>query len=304
MSRVFTPTVPIMIGAARPSIRKVHFIEVGPRDGLQNETKVLDIYQKQELITALHQSGIRHIEAGSLVNYRKVPTMRGTREVLANIGSSVQATLGVLVPHVKELETLPPNANEIVLFVSASNTFNARNIGTDIEGAFERFGQIKEYISKNFGTKPLQIRGSISCCWGCPYEGETEISKILSIIERYLDLGATTIDICDTIGVATPLSTRGLLQEIFERFSTSNFSLHLHDTNGQAIDCALEGVSMGISTVQGSVGGIGGCPFSSKRVGNVDSVSLLKKLEEAGYETGVDTYALSNVKQWILKQLK
>lgn len=295
---IIIPSTPIRIGALKPSI---HFIEVGPRDGLQNESKVLTIQQKQTFISKLANTGISHIEAGSFVNYKKVPTMKDSREVLQGL-HHLDTKLSVLIPHVKELNDLPQNVSEIVLFVSTSNTFNQKNIGTTKEGAFERFQLMKQFLSLN--NKNVQIRGSISCCWGCPYEGQTDSNVIMQIIDNYISLGATTIDLCDTIGVATPQSVKELLSVVLQKYPARYFSVHLHDTNGLAIDCSLTALEHGIVTLQGSIAGIGGCPFSSKRVGNVDSLSLLHKVKESGYGVDIDLDALQEVKSWILHTLK
>lgn len=300
---IFTPSIPIMIGALPKRLKKIKFIEVGPRDGLQNESKMLTIEQKQVFITQLADTGIQHIEAGSLVNYNKVPTMKGTREVLSTLKGKHDTHFSVLVPHVKELASLPAAVSEIVLFASVSNTFNQKNIGTNVEGAFARFGAIKEYLMNNH-LSHIKLRGSISCCWGCPYEGDISRDTLFRMITQYSNLGCETIDICDTIGVATPQTTKELLEEILERFPSRYFSLHLHDNNGKAIDSALVGCSMGIDTLQGSIGGIGGCPFSSKRSANVNSLELLTKLKEERYDTGIDLYKLKEVQRWIQHILK
>jgi hydroxymethylglutaryl-CoA lyase len=285
----------------------VNFIEVAPRDGLQNESKVLSVPTKLEFIERLGQTGIRNIEIGSFVNYTKVPQMQGTKDIINSLNKHRNFGTSVLVPSYNQAlqlnEIHTDKLDEIVLFVSTSNTFNQKNIGTDIDGAFKRFEQIKEYI--NTKALPFAIRGSISCCWACPYEGYTPAIKIQEIIERYEKLGVDMIDICDTIGVATPKSTEQVVNVAFASLSKNTpLSLHLHDTNNLAVASALKGVELGIRNLQGSVAGIGGCPFSNKRVGNVDSIALIEALHASGYTTGIDVDYLKVVRQWILKQLR
>ena len=288
INRVFQPLKPF-----------INLIEVGPRDGLQNESKCLPVSTKVELIRRLTNAGVINIEAGSFVNYTKVPQMQGTNEVIRsckNFGNN----LSVLIPHKSQVKNIDEGVNELVFFVSASNTFNQKNINTDIEGAFKRFIDIKKELEEQKKTA-LTIRGSISCCWGCPYEGKVEEQAIKDVIRRYEDLGVDMIDICDTIGNATSSTTELLLSKIN---SYVPFSVHLHDTNGKAIESALMSVKMGIKTLQSSIAGLGGCPFSTKRVGNVDSVKLVRMLHSEGYDTGINVDELEKVGEWIKNELK
>ena len=152
----------------------ISVIDVGPRDGLQNETKILTVDEKAKLIYKLADANISHIEAGSFVNYSKVPQMAGTPELIQRVGSNINTYLSVLVPHVSQLKHVTSRVDEIVLFISASETFNKKNINTDIEGAFKRFQDIVKELNNthNYRYKMINVRGSISCCFGCPYEGE------------------------------------------------------------------------------------------------------------------------------------
>jgi hydroxymethylglutaryl-CoA lyase len=298
----------------RSNLKKVSIIEVGPRDGLQNESKQLSLPKKITFLQKCIDAGFQHIEAGSLVNYKLVPSMENTLECIQHSKTQHHTTLGVLVPHIREwnkyishpIHSLKDKKlNEIVLFVSCSEQFNSKNINTTRKGAFERFQTIVTSIR---ATHPhIRFRGSISCCWGCPYEKTTiqdTLPAIIECIEAYKALGVHMIDLCDTIGVATPETTRDLLEPILSQYDPSLFSLHLHDTNGLAVSCAMEGIHLGIRTLQGSLAGIGGCPFSSKRVGNVDTIDLCRQLYLSGYFTGINIEKAMDIKEWLVKELK
>ena len=151
----------------------------------------------------------------------------------------------------------------------------------------------------NLHNKNIKLRGSISCCWGCPYEGKVDYEIIDNIIQRYIDLGVNMIDICDTIGIATSETTEILLSKILNKYPTELFSLHLHDTNGLAIESVIKGVNMGITTLQGSLAGLGGCPFSSKRVGNINTLKILKYLHYSGYYTGINIEKCEQIEKWL-----
>jgi len=286
--------------SVRPFIK---VLEVGPRDGLQNEQRVLPVATRSELVHRLDDAGLRHIEVGSLVNYKKVPQMHSTLELLKDC-YDVDAKVSVLVPNHKQLHQLPKHVDEIVLFVAASDTFNQRNINTNIEGAFKRFEDIISELKRLHFYNRISIRGSISCCWGCPYEGMIDPHTVVDIIKGYERLNVDMIDLCDTIGVASPKSVEYVLNCVYGRMPYSApFSLHLHDTNGLAVESALQGVKMGIHTIHSSIAGLGGCPFSPTRAGNLDTVRLVEALHDQGYPTGIDEFKLGNVSNWIRRQL-
>lgn len=275
----------------------VRILEVGPRDGLQNESAILSVDQKLEFIHRLRAANIDNIEVGSLVNYNKVPQMSGTPQVLKRLNNVFDTRFSVLVPAASKVIDLEDSVDEIVLFVSASETFNKKNINTNIDGSFARFEAIIQQLKEQ--SRNVTIRGSISCCWGCPYEGSVSIRTIVDIMNRYQALGASTLDICDTIGIASPSSTRTLLSYLLELRTPASLSLHLHDTNGKAIPSALAAAEMGINYFHSSTAGIGGCPFSPTRVGNVDTLRLVQALHQAGYKTNIDTVELESVSKWI-----
>jgi hydroxymethylglutaryl-CoA lyase len=296
--------------------KTISIIEVGPRDGLQNESKHLSLPKKINFLQKCMDAGFKNIESGSLVNYKLIPSMENTLEAIQHSSSNYSGTISILVPHIREWNkyfnspsnpyySSLKNIKEVVLFVSCSDTFNSKNINTNKAGAFQRFRDIINGIRSSHPH--IRFRGSISCCWGCPYEKTSYIDVLPSILEcikEYQSLGVSMIDICDTIGVATPESTHNLLQSIFKEYDPSLFSLHLHDTNGLAVACSMVGVNLGIRTLQGSLAGIGGCPFSSKRVGNVDTIALCNQLYLSGFYTGINIEKATEIKDWLLKELK
>lgn len=292
--------------AAPAAFRSIKFVEVGPRDGLQNESKILSVDERVELIQRLANANITDIEAGSLVNYDLVPQMKHSAEVCTRLAHlNDRHNLSLLVPHKSFVSTIPSNVKEVVLFVSASEKFNAKNINTTSEGAFRRFQAIVDELREK--RRDIKVRGSISCCFGCPYEGPVPTKTVMRIIDKYVELNVDCIDICDTIGVATPQHTVNLLFDLFKLNSYdrhNEFGLHLHNTNGQAVKCAVLGASYGINSIHGSIAGLGGCPFSSKRVGNVDSVEVIQALHSAGFQTGVDLSQLKETQAWVLELLR
>ena len=280
----------------------ISFIEVGPRDGLQNEKVVLTVDDKAKMIRKLVDAGVKHIEAGSLVNYKRVPQMMDSDKVVESLADlPTDVTLSLLVPHHSFVKRLPSNTKEIVLFLSASDTFNQKNINTDLQGAFQRYTDVMEALKEQGRREQVKVRGSISCCWGCPYEGDVAADRIKKIMDMYMDLGVNSIDICDTIGVATPKTTQDLLNELGHPFLP--LSLHMHDTNGEAVDNIMVAANYGIKSFQGSVGGIGGCPFSPKRAGNVDSTKVIERLHSEGFDTGIDLEKLKEVREWTQRTL-
>jgi len=293
--------------SATPSKPFISIIEVGPRDGLQNERKCLSVDQRFDLITRLEASGLRHIEIGSMVDPTRIPQMANTKELVQR-AFDIDAFMSVLVPSEKQFRTLMSShqksltrvVDEIVLFVAASESFNAKNIGTNVDGAFKRFHAIQKAMNE-IGWDG-KIRGSISCCWGCPYEGRKSSADVAQIVARYEDLGVDMIDLCDTIGDATPHTTEQLLSFVQSR-SVTPLSLHMHEKNGDAIDSCMKAVQMGVRTLQSSIAGIGGCPFSITRPGNVDTLKLVQRLHDEQYETGIDEVKLEQTARWIRKKL-
>jgi hydroxymethylglutaryl-CoA lyase len=286
--------------------RTLKFVEVCLRDGLQNERKLLTPFQKAQVFHKLVEANVRYVEVGSLVNYARVPQMANTLETIEELDQrdKIRTMLSVLLGSTHLVPKLPSDVDEGVLFVSASETFNKRNIGVNTVEAFQRFQRIQDALVEY--DKPMKLRGSISCCWGCPYEGSVSVLQIQRIVEQFLRLNVRTVDLCDTIGVATARTMATVLEPVMKQLENTgvDVGLHLHDaSNGQAVINAIIGADMGVSYIQGSIGGLGGCPYSPQRVGNVDSIAVIKALHRAGYNTGVYVDKLEEARNVLMDAL-
>ncbi len=281
-------------------IKSVKIIEVGPRDGLQNEKKVLSIDQRKELIDKCTSIGLSHIEIGSLINPKLLPQVSNTDTLLGKLED--KHYYSILVPHIKFLNLSKENSNkckEIVLFVAASESFNKKNINCTSDEAFKRFEPIVKFAKEN----GIQVRGSISTCMKCPYEGNMDTNSVLNIVEKYMKLDVNLIDIADTIGEGTPEQTYHLLKKIKEKYSIENFTGHFHDTNDLAIQNVEACLDQGMSIFHSSIGGLGGCPFSPKRAGNLSTEKLVSFLDKKGYTTGISVEECNKIGNWIQSEL-
>ncbi|VUD47437.1 3-hydroxy-3-isohexenylglutaryl-CoA/hydroxy-methylglutaryl-CoA lyase [Thalassocella blandensis] len=268
---------------------QVKIVEVGPRDGLQNETKVLSPEQKFELIERLYRSGLRSIEVGSLVNPARVPQMANSDALYKALDSSDffsgQQSFPVLVPNIKGMErAIELGVKEIACFTAASDTFNEKNIGCDIEESFTRIAAVMELARQHH----IAVRGYLSCIVSCPYEGAISQAKVAQLTERLLDLGCYEISLGDTIGVATPGQISPLLEQILRKTASDKLALHLHDTYGQALANISVGLAMGIRSFDSSIAGLGGCPYAPGASGNVATEDLVYMLHGMGFHTHVD----------------
>ncbi len=290
--------------------KNVKIIEVGPRDGLQNEKNIIPLYKKLELIERLEKDGLKHIEVGSFVNPKLVPQMADSYQLVSHLKYK-PITYSVLVPNLKGFEQgffqnsvvthdgkIP--IDEIVLFTAASETFNKKNTNASIEESFKRF----ELVASEALKKRIDIRGSISCCLGCPYEGSVKTDKIIEIIQRYADIGAQYIDIADTIGVGTPKQIHEILEKATRHFSIDRLTGHFHDTSNTALDLVDACLEHGMSIFHSSVGGLGGCPFSPKRAGNLSTEKLVEHLDKRDIYTGINLNTLKGTSYWIREVLK
>jgi hydroxymethylglutaryl-CoA lyase len=279
--------------------KNVKIIEVGPRDGLQNEKKVLSLETRKDLINKCSDIGLKHIEIGSYINNKLLPQVGNTDKLLKILSNTETNFYSVLVPH-KKFWVDRENIKEIVLFVAASKTFNKKNINCDIDEAFNRFKDISE-IAKEKGIK---LRGSISTCFGCPYEGEVEVKSVIEIVKKYEELGCELIDIADTIGIAKPEQVYSLLNEVKHVVDINKLTGHYHDNNDTAILNVEASLKAGMRIFHSSIGGLGGCPFSSKRVGNLSTEKLVEYLDKHNYTCGVNKNKVDEVGVWIKEQLE
>ena len=279
---------------------RVKMVEVGPRDGLQNEDATVETAAKIELIDRLTAAGLRVIEAGAFVSPRRVPQMADTAEVLAGIARKPGVSYPVLVPNMKGFEAARrAGAEEVAVFGAASESFNLRNINCSIAESLERFAPVAE-AAKAAG---LRVRGYVSCVLGCPYEGEIAPGAVADVAGRLFDLGCAEISLGDTIGVGTPAQARAMVEAVGARVPVERLGVHFHDTYGQALANILACLEAGVATVDSSVAGLGGCPYAKGATGNVASEDVLYMLNGLGVETGVDMAKLVAAGRMICERL-
>ncbi|GLU32780.1 hydroxymethylglutaryl-CoA lyase [Trinickia caryophylli] len=265
--------------------RAVKIVEVGPRDGLQNEKQFVSTSVKIELVDRLSAAGFANIEAASFVSPKWVPQMADGAQVMAGIARRAGTIYSVLTPNLKGLEgALAAKADEVVIFGAASEAFSERNINCSIAQSIERF----EPVARAAKDNGLRLRGSVSCALGCPYQGEVSVSAVVDVVQRLADLGCDEIDIADTIGVGTPKRTREVYTAVSKVFPRERLSGHFHDTYGQALANIYASLLEGIEIFHASVAGLGGCPYAKGATGNVATEDVLYLMNGLGIETGVD----------------
>jgi hydroxymethylglutaryl-CoA lyase len=263
----------------------VKMVEVGPRDGLQIERLIVPTDVKIELINRLTATGLSAIEATSFVSPKWVPQMADSSQVMAGITRREGVSYPVLVPNVKGLEAaIAAGATEVAVFGAASETFSQKNINCSIAESLERFAE----VTAAAGKKGIRVRGAVSCALGCPYEGEVPPVAVATVAARMFELGCYEIYLGDTIGVGTPGQAQAMVAAVADRVPREKLAVHFHDTYGQALANILAVLELGISVIDSSVAGLGGCPYASGAAGNVASEDLLYMLNGLGIETGVD----------------
>ena len=267
------------------SVDTVKIVEVGPRDGLQNEKVTIPTQAKIDYITALGDSGLRVIEAGAFVHPKWVPQMADSAEVFRNIPKDPGVEYPVLVPNMKGLErAIEAGVKSIAIFTAASESFNKRNINMSIEESFENYAP----VATRAVHEGLRVRGYVSTSFGCPYEGEVPPEKVLEVSARLLDLGCYEVSVGDTIGVGTPMQVQGVIGVLLQVIPPSKLAMHFHDTRGTALANTLAALEMGIATFDASAGGLGGCPYAPGASGNMATEDLVYLLDGMAIETGVD----------------
>lgn len=265
--------------------KQVKIVEVGPRDGLQNEPEIVPAAVKIELIDLLSASGLSAVEAGAFVSSKWVPQMADSAEVLKGIARKPGVSYPVLVPNMKGLEAAQAaGAEEIAIFGAASETFTQKNINCSIDESMARFAPVAE-AARSGG---LRLRGYISCVLGCPYEGEVKPAVVVDVAARLREMGCVEISLGDTIGVGTPAAARAMVAAVAAEVPMAQLAVHFHDTYGQALANILACLEAGVVIVDSSVAGLGGCPYAQGASGNVASEDLLYMLNGLGIETGVD----------------
>ncbi|MGI4814603.1 MAG: hydroxymethylglutaryl-CoA lyase [Janthinobacterium lividum] len=265
--------------------RHVKLVEVGPRDGLQAEPQQVSTEIKIELVERLSDAGFPNVEAASFVSPKWVPQMADGAEVMARVKRRPGQLYSALTPNMKGLEAaIAARMDEVVIFGAASEAFSQRNINCSIAESIERFVPVAR-AAKEAG---LRLRGSISCSFGCPYQGEVPIAAVVDVVRRMAALGCDEIDIADTIGVGTAGHVKALAAAVSREFPLERIAGHFHDTYGQALANIYAGLESGISIYHASVAGLGGCPYAKGATGNVATEDVLYMLDGLGIETGVD----------------
>ncbi len=268
---------------------RVRIVEVGPRDGLQNEARSLDSATRVAFIEALADAGLTAIEAGSFVSPRWVPQMAGTAEVLRRLRNREGVSYQVLVPNLQGFaDALAAGAREVAVFAAASETFSRRNINCSIADSIERFRPVAEAA----GAAGVQLRGYVSCVLGCPYEGEVPLAQVVAVAGMLADLGCVEVSLGDTIGVGTPLKARNMLRAVAERVSMPRLAIHFHDTYGMALANIFACLEEGVSVIDAAVSGLGGCPYAAGASGNVATEDLVTMLDGLGISSGVSADGL------------
>ncbi|XP_025198669.1 hydroxymethylglutaryl-CoA lyase, mitochondrial [Melanaphis sacchari] len=279
---------------------KVRVVEVGPRDGLQNESKNIPTDVKVEFINRLSATGLKNVEATSFVSPKWVPQMADHSEVYSKIDKVDGVSYPVLVPNMRGLLTaMQHDVKEIAVFGSASEGFSQKNIGCSIAKSLERF----EDVVSTALDHGIKVRGYISCVCGCPYDGAVSPQDVAKISDALFKMGCYEISLGDTIGIGTPGSIRAMLQEVMEIVPVENLALHCHDTYGQALSNILTALEMGVSVFDSSVAGLGGCPYARGASGNVATEDLIYMLQGMGIETGVDMDLLLSAGRYICEEL-
>jgi hydroxymethylglutaryl-CoA lyase len=279
---------------------RVKMVEVGPRDGLQNEKIPIDAATKIALIDRLSAAGLPVVEAGSFVSPKWVPQMADTDKVMVGIQRKPGVSYPVLVPNIQGLEAaLKAGVTEIAIFGAASESFSRKNINCSIAESLDRFRPVAAHAIAN----GLRVRGYISCVLGCPYEGEIAVASVADIAAKLRAMGCYEISLGDTIGTGTPARARAMVEAVAAAVPREYLAVHFHDTWGQALANILACLEIGIATVDSAVAGLGGCPYAKGASGNVASEDVRYMLGGLGIETGVDLDLLAAAGRFICEKL-
>jgi len=279
---------------------QVKVVEVGPRDGLQNEAKPVALETKVTLIDLLSETGLRAIEAGAFVSPKWVPQMANSAEVFQRIKQKPDVSYPMLVPNVKGLEmALAAGVQEIAVFGAASESFSQRNINCSIDESLERFARVCD-MAQSAG---LKVRGYVSCVLGCPYEGEIAPEAVARVARALVGMGCYEVSLGDTIGTGTPLKAQRMIEAVAQEVDVRHLAAHFHDTYGQALANLLAVLQTGVAVVDASVSGLGGCPYAPGASGNVATEDVVYMLHGLGIETGIDLAKLADTGRWLASKL-
>ena len=268
----------------RIPVESVKIVEVGPRDGLQNERANVATADKIEFVNRLSAANLPVIEVSAFVSPKWVPQMADTADVYREIPKDPGVEYPVLVPNMKGLErAIDAGVKSIAIFTAASDTFNQRNINMTIDESFANYAPVAARAS----AEGIRVRGYVSTAFGCPYEGDVPPEKVLEVTARLLDLGCYEVSVGDTIGVGTPMQVQGVIGILLQVIPARKLAMHFHDTRGTALANTLAALEMSIATFDASSGGLGGCPYAPGASGNLATEDLIYMLDHMGIETGV-----------------
>ncbi|GAA6186691.1 hydroxymethylglutaryl-CoA lyase [Aliiglaciecola sp. NS0011-25] len=279
---------------------QVKIVEVGPRDGLQNEKQLIDLASKLQLIDDLALAGLKFIEAGSFVSPKWVPQMADSTQLFRELTRIPGITYSALTPNLQGYTNAKSvNVDEVAIFGAASETFSQKNINCSIAESIERFVPIVEQAKKD----NMPVRGYVSCVLGCPYEGDIAPQKVTEVAQHLLAMGCYEVSLGDTIGVGTPIKTSKMLEAVQQVIPREKIAVHFHDTYGQALANILIALQQGISTIDSAVAGLGGCPYAKGASGNVATEDVVFMLNGMGIHTGIDIEKLVNAGNNIMQAL-
>lgn len=282
---------------------KIEIIEVGPRDGLQNESRILKTEDKVEFIKRLILAGCKNLEVTSFVRKDKIPQMSDADELFSKISENLNKNIKLLglVPNIKGLENaINCGVKEIAIFTSLSDTFNLKNINSTVKESLVKLEKVAKVAQEN----KINIRGYISTVFGCPYEGKSSSKKLVEILTELLSFGVYEISLGDTIGAANPCQVTEVIEALLNKVELSKIALHFHDTRGMALVNSFRAMQLGITKFDSSAGGIGGCPYAQGATGNLATEDLVYFANSLGVSTGIDLQKLTNASRFILDKLE
>ena len=278
----------------------VEIVEVGPRDGLQNESACLSPPQRMLFIESLVESGVRTIEIGSFVSPKWVPQMAGTGEIYAALKALPDIQMSALVPNMYGFKAAKAaGLKQIAVFAAASESFSKKNINASIAESLQRY----EEVVTSALQEGVKVRGYVSCVLGCPYEGDVPLEKVVQVSKALLDMGCYEVSLGDTIGVGTPLKAIEMIRAVAAQVPIDKIAVHFHDTYGQALANIFACLSLGVKTIDSSAGGLGGCPYAQGASGNVATEDVVYMLNGMGIQTGIDLKKLVLSSKPVFEQL-
>jgi len=290
MNNILSPLIPT----------QVKIVEVGPRDGLQNESQLISTSDKISLIEKLVNAGVSYVESGSFVSAKWVPQMATSTEVFEKLNRKDNVTYAALTPNIRGFENaMAVNVNEVAIFGAASESFSQKNINCSIEESLERFMPIMDAAKKS-NTK---VRGYVSCVLGCPYEGNIAPEEVAKVAKKLYEMGCYEISLGDTIGVGTPAKVTQMIHAVTAHVPLNRLAVHFHDTYGQALTNIYAALQMGVKVVDSAIAGLGGCPYAKGASGNVATEDVVYMLDGLGIKTGIDFTKLLEAGWYISKKL-